>query len=156
MQDVWQSGHAGWSCAHSFQNKSPVLDLLTDLVLLPSVGQGRAGSALLCGKGQTQSAGGAGDQEKACWDAGWQQRQQQARTWGAEYLFYRTPVPTFPRPENSCYISSIGAIWAEATGDDLNQGLSYSETLIFTFCSCANDFAPLFPSFHPHNIIAHL
>lgn len=123
-------GHAGWGCAHSFQNKSPVLDLLTDLVLLPSVGQGRAGSALLCGKGQTQSAGGAGDQEKACWDAGWQQRQQQARTWGAECLFYRTPAPTFPRPENSCYISSIGAIWAEATGDDLNQGLLYSETLV--------------------------
>lgn len=123
-------GHGGWGWTHSFQNKSPVLDLLTDIVLLPSVGQGRAGSALLCGKGQTQSAGGAGDQEKACWDAGWQQRQQQARTWGAEYLFYRTPVPTFPQPENSCYISSIGAIWAEATGDDLNQGQSYSETLI--------------------------
>ena len=46
-------------------DKNPILDLLTDLTLLPSLGQGRAGSALLCGKGQTPSAGGAGDQEKS-------------------------------------------------------------------------------------------
>lgn len=54
-------------CPH----KNLVLDLLTDL-LLPSTGQGRAGSALLRGKGQTPSAGGAGDQEKSmlrCWMA---------------------------------------------------------------------------------------
>lgn len=50
--------------------KNPVLDLLTDCTRLPSVGQGIAGSALLCRKGQTLSAGGAGDQEKStlrCW-----------------------------------------------------------------------------------------
>lgn len=39
---------------------------------------------------------------------------------------------------------------------NLNQGLSHSETSNFNFCTHANDFTPLFPSLHPHKVIAPL